>query len=309
MKKVRWAVFAATAVTISLTPAALGATTGPGSSGAATATEVRAWAKHYKAAHPGHGGKDYDINAKTPAQLAKDPAARQLLGVCGPDQRPVIPILAWEYGGNDHPWINPGAAALVYCVYTPVKPSTAHWQYNAAKDHVTAEVYVRFPEQNPCRNKTGLERVTGCLGAGSNLEILVDTASLNDGAGAGLSLAESSTTLRPAAASKPAPAPPSTPPVTPPTTPNPPPLDGSNPYAAACPAPEPRVQFGDGGDCVSKLQWYLAKAQNAPLAVGGHFGPRTKANSISFQSTHGINPSGLVGPRTWAALASAAAGM
>ena len=33
----------------------------------------------YKAAHPGNGGKDWDFNAKTPEELATDPAAKQLL--------------------------------------------------------------------------------------------------------------------------------------------------------------------------------------------------------------------------------------
>ncbi len=157
-----------------------------------TASQVRTWAKAYLTTHP---GKAHDINAKTSAQLASDSAARRLLSICGPGQRPVIPILAWEYGGSDHEWINPGASALAYCVYVPAKPYTSHWRYDAATDHVTADVYVRFPHQNRCRNKSGAQQVLGCLGDPSNIEILVDTASIHDGADVGLNLSNSSTTL------------------------------------------------------------------------------------------------------------------
>jgi hypothetical protein len=181
-------------------PADSGAETGmavdSGGSAGPSAEQVRTWAEAYRAAHPGNGGKDRDINARTPAQLAADPAAQQLLSVCGPGQRPVIPLLAWEYGGADHAWINPAASALVYCVYTPVKPSSGHWQYDAVRDRVTGDVYVRFPEQNPCKGRAGKDQVMACLGDPSNIEILVDTSSLDDGAGAGLSLSNASTQLQ-----------------------------------------------------------------------------------------------------------------
>jgi hypothetical protein len=160
-----------------------------------TFQEVKTWAEAYKAAHPGNGGKDWDIDAKTPAQLAADPDARRLLAVCGPDQRPVFPMLAWEYGGSDHSWINPAASALVYCVYVPVKLPTSHWRYDSAAGRVTADIYVRFPEQNPCKDKSGKEQVAACIGDASNFEILVDIASLDDGVAAGLSLGLASTEL------------------------------------------------------------------------------------------------------------------
>jgi hypothetical protein len=184
--------------------AATGGAAGPADAGAATrdtgagltADQVKAWVEAYKAAHPGNGGKDWDINAKTAAQIAADPDAQRLLSVCGSDERPVIPLIAWEYGGSDHQWINPAASALVYCVYIPVKPSSAHWRYDAATDRVTADVYVRFPEQNPCRDRVGKDQVMACLGDPSNVEILVDTTSFDDGAGAGLSLSNSSTQLQ-----------------------------------------------------------------------------------------------------------------
>jgi hypothetical protein len=171
-----------------------------GTDGAATASptfdQVKAWVDAYRAAHPGNGGKDRDINDKSDAQLAADPAAQRLLALCGKDQRPVIPLLAWEYGGADHQWIDPQASALVYCVYTPVKTPSASWRYDAARDHVTADVYVRFPDQNPCKTQQGAAQVLACLGDPSNAEILVDTASIHDGADVGLVLANASTLLR-----------------------------------------------------------------------------------------------------------------
>jgi hypothetical protein len=161
-----------------------------------TADRFSEWVTAYKAAHRGNGGKDWDINAKTPKEIAADPAAKQLMAICGTDQRPVIPRLAWEYGGADHPWQRPEAAALVYCVYTPVAKATTHWRYDAGRGRVTADVYVKFPDQNPCRSRAGKDQVLACLGDRSNVEILVDTASLNDGKDAGLDLAEASTELK-----------------------------------------------------------------------------------------------------------------
>jgi hypothetical protein len=156
---------------------------------------IQSLAEAYKVAHPGNGGKDWDINAKSSAQLAADPEAQRLLSICGKDERPVIPLLAWEYGGGDHSWINPQASAVAYCVAVPVHPDSAHWQYDAMADHVTADVSVPCPDQNPCRTKTGADQVMACLGDSTNIEVLVDTASLDDGAGAGLSLANASTDL------------------------------------------------------------------------------------------------------------------
>ena len=119
----------------------------------------------------------------------------QLRSICGKDQLPVIPLLAWEYGGVDHSWINPQASALVYCVYIPVSPSSSHWKYDAATDHVTADVYVKYPDQNPCKDQVGADQVMACLGDATNIEILVDTASFHDGADVGLMLSNASTDL------------------------------------------------------------------------------------------------------------------
>jgi hypothetical protein len=166
------------------------------SGSSATADEVRTSVLAYKAAHPGRGGKDWDINAKTSAELDADAEATALLGLCGEGRRPVIPLIAWEYGGNDHPWIAPEASALVYCDATPIVPSTSSWSYDAGNDQVTADVEVLFPDENPCKDLVGAEQVAGCIGDPSNFEILVDTASYYDGDCAGLSLSEAATELR-----------------------------------------------------------------------------------------------------------------
>ena len=169
--------------------------------GALTEAEVRALVEAYKAAHPGNGGKDWDIIAccagasRTEADLLNDPDAVRLRELCGPDQLPVIPLLAWEYGGADHAWINPEASALVYCIYIPVQPNTASWAYDPAADHVTADVYVLFPDQNPCRDQQNEYQVMACLGDATNIEIIVDTASLHDGADVGLDVSNASTDL------------------------------------------------------------------------------------------------------------------
>ncbi len=154
--------------------------------------EATAMVEDYGAAHPGQAG---DVVSKTPAEIAADPDAQQLLALCGDDERPVIPALAWEYGGGSHGWINPEMSALVYCVYIPVSPDTDYWQYDPGADHVTADVYLPYPDDNPCEAESGAAQVSNCIGDASNFEILVDTASLNDGHDVGLELSEASTEL------------------------------------------------------------------------------------------------------------------
>ncbi len=166
-----------------------------------SAAELQQWIDDYKSTHSGNGGKDWDIigccggASRTEQELQNDADAVRLRSICGPGQLPVIPQLAWEYGGNDHQWINPGASALAYCVYIPAPPGASHWQYDANTDHVNADLYVLYPEQNPCRDQVGKFKVMACLGDASNIEILVDTASLHDGADVGLNLSESTTDL------------------------------------------------------------------------------------------------------------------
>ena len=150
----------------------------------------------YKDAHPGNGGKDWDITFKSRAEVDADPDLARLLGLCGIDRRPVIPLLAWEYGGSDHPWISPDSSALVYCGYGPVAPSTDNWSYDPATAHVVADVYILFPDENPCRSQQDADLVVACIGDPSNFEIFVDVSSFDDGACAGISLSEASTELR-----------------------------------------------------------------------------------------------------------------
>jgi len=154
--------------------------------------ETRRAIEDYAAAHPGMEG---DILAKTELQLASDPEARALRELCGEGALPVIPQLVWEYGGGDHAWIDPAASALVYCVYIPTPQPSEHWSYDAGMDHVTADVFVLFPEDNPCADESGADQVAMCIGDPSNFEILVDTAGLNDGHDVGLELSEASTDL------------------------------------------------------------------------------------------------------------------
>ena len=160
-----------------------------------TADNVARWVDDYKTANPGRNGKDWDINALAADEVAADPAAQQLLAICGEAQRPVIPRLAWEYGGLDHEWISPAGSALVYCVYTPVAPNTENWSYDGGADHLQADVYVLFPDENPCRDEVGAATIAACIGDDSNFEILVDIASYDDGVEAGLMLDEASTEL------------------------------------------------------------------------------------------------------------------
>lgn len=168
----------------------------PGADEPPTYTQVKQWIADYKAAHPGRDGKDWDINAKSPEEIASEPDTRRLCSLCGPDQRPVIPELAWEYGGSDHPWRNPQDAALVYCIYTPMAEPSSHWRYDRAAGRVVADVYVLFPEQDPCAGKSAKEHAAKCMGGFGNLEILADTATLNDGEDVGLNLGETATELR-----------------------------------------------------------------------------------------------------------------
>jgi hypothetical protein len=133
--------------------------------------------------------------ARTEAEIQADPEAVALRGMCGAGQLAIIPMLAWEYGETKHPWINPSASAVAYCVYLPTKTNSAHWSYDAATDHVIAEVYVKFPDQNPCKAQTGKAQVMSCLGDPTNIGIFADTASFHRGGDVGLSLAESTTDL------------------------------------------------------------------------------------------------------------------
>ena len=158
--------------------------------------QVRRWVAAYKAAHSSHGGKDWDINQRSADEVAREPDTRRLLSLCGARQRPVIPQIAWEYGGSDHRWRNPEKAALVYCVYTPVAEPSEHWRFDRTANKVVADVYVLFPRRNPCAGRPAEEQAARCIGGFANLEILADIASLHDGQQVGLSLGSAATELR-----------------------------------------------------------------------------------------------------------------
>ncbi|MCX7932278.1 MAG: peptidoglycan-binding protein [Rhodovarius sp.] len=61
------------------------------------------------------------------------------------------------------------------------------------------------------------------------------------------------------------------------------------------------------GPDVRALQQALRRAGYAPGEADGIFGPRTRDALIAFQRSRGLAPDGVVGPRTWAALAEVAA--
>lgn len=59
----------------------------------------------------------------------------------------------------------------------------------------------------------------------------------------------------------------------------------------------PQLQRGSKGKAVKVLQVILGG-----LDVDGSFGPATQAAVIAFQKAHGLEPDGIVGPKTWKAL-------
>ena len=65
----------------------------------------------------------------------------------------------------------------------------------------------------------------------------------------------------------------------------------------------PELTKGSKGDQVLWLQEHLAAAVPSQETTG-NFGPQTTANLASFQSAHGIAPSGVATAQTWAALLS-----
>jgi peptidoglycan hydrolase-like protein with peptidoglycan-binding domain len=63
----------------------------------------------------------------------------------------------------------------------------------------------------------------------------------------------------------------------------------------------PEVRSGNKGDQVLWLQEHLAAAIPTQETTG-LFGSQTKANLISFQTSHGLPPTGVAEPATWQAL-------
>lgn len=62
---------------------------------------------------------------------------------------------------------------------------------------------------------------------------------------------------------------------------------------------EALLRLGSTGPAVQELQQLLnAAGVHPPLVVDGSFGPATRAAVIWFQRAHGLDPDGVVGPRT-----------
>lgn len=94
---------------------------------------------------------------------------------------------------------------------------------------------------------------------------------------------------------------PGTQPPTPPPPPPPPPPPGIPPY------PGQLIRVGSRGADVERIQRCLntvgVRYPDIPrLNVDGAFGPITQNSVMVFQRLFGLNPDGIVGPMTWAAL-------
>lgn len=67
------------------------------------------------------------------------------------------------------------------------------------------------------------------------------------------------------------------------------------------------LKFGLSGEDVRELQRKLAALGYALGTIDGIFGSKTKAAVIAYQASRGLDPDGIVGAKTWAALAKEAA--
>ncbi len=81
----------------------------------------------------------------------------------------------------------------------------------------------------------------------------------------------------------------------------------STPAPAKTAAP-PTIKQGNTGNHVRWMQALLQQRGFYSSAVDGKFGPNTHAAVSAFQKSVGLGGSGVVGPKTWAALAKPAAG-
>lgn len=65
---------------------------------------------------------------------------------------------------------------------------------------------------------------------------------------------------------------------------------------------QPTIAAGDSGDAVRRLQRALRRTGNIGITVDGIFGIHVEGAVRQFQTSVGLNPDGIVGPLTWAAL-------
>jgi hypothetical protein len=80
--------------------------------------------------------------------------------------------------------------------------------------------------------------------------------------------------------------------------------DGAPPtISGSAPVDDGMLRLGNKGFRVAELQRRL-KSTGADLDVDGEFGPLTDAAVRRFQTAHGLEVDGVVGPRTWDALAA-----
>jgi peptidoglycan hydrolase-like protein with peptidoglycan-binding domain len=64
------------------------------------------------------------------------------------------------------------------------------------------------------------------------------------------------------------------------------------------------LQVGSSGDQVTLLQTLLIKLGYFSGGITGYYGSMTKAAVVTYQTSHGISPTGMVGPKTMASLNS-----
>jgi peptidoglycan hydrolase-like protein with peptidoglycan-binding domain len=71
---------------------------------------------------------------------------------------------------------------------------------------------------------------------------------------------------------------------------------------------DPTLEEGAHRVAVRGLQRMLLTRDYEPGEIDGRFGPKTKAAVQAFQSDHGLDVDGIVGPKTWDALREVDAG-
>lgn len=74
------------------------------------------------------------------------------------------------------------------------------------------------------------------------------------------------------------------------------------PATAVAKSHTPVLQLGDAGPAVRRLQRALRRAGKSPGSVDGQFGPDTERAVRDLQQAHDVDPDGIAGPQTWAAL-------